>query len=98
MKVVEGTYRDGQIVPDTAVDWPDGERVVIARASDQIGLTEGVWPDDGSEDGRAELLRRVEAFEVLELTPEEQAEMAAAWADSRRVSLEAVRQRMGLAP
>jgi hypothetical protein len=98
MKMIEGTYRGGQIVPDTAVDWPDGERVVIARASDQIGLTEGVWPDDGSEDGRSELLRRVESFEALELTPAEQAEIAAALAESRRVSLEAVRQRMGLAP
>jgi|HubBroStandDraft_6_1064221.scaffolds.fasta_scaffold670634_2 hypothetical protein len=63
-----------------------------------FGLTEGVWPDDGSEDGRAELLRRVESFEALELTPEEQAEIATALAEPRRISLDAVRRCIGLIP
>jgi hypothetical protein len=68
--------------------------VVIAPAKASKGLTEEEWPE--TEEGIAALLANLEAVEPLEFTPEEETEIAAARAEVRRVTLEAVRKKMGL--
>ncbi len=90
MSRVLGTYRDGRIVLDSTVDWPDGARVAI------VAPAEPEEPD--SPEARAEWLARVDAVQPLELSPEDEAEIAAARAAVRQASLEAVRRQMGLAP
>ena len=100
MSALEGTYRQGHIVLDQRVDWAEGTRVIVERRSEH-GLLEGVWPDDGSPEGQAEILRRMEALataEPLELTPEEETEIVSAREVVRQATLEAVRKEMGLAP
>ena len=62
----------------------------------EYGLREEDWPD--TPENRAEILRRMEAIEPLELTAEDEAEIAAARAAVREVTLAAVRKQMGLEP
>ena len=90
---IEGTYHAGRVDLDKDVDWPEGCRVRVAL---EYGLREGDWPD--TPENRAEILRRMEAIEPLELTAEDEAEIAAARTAVREVTLAAVRKQMGLEP
>jgi len=96
MKWLHGTYQQGKVLLDVVVDWPDGTRVSVCE------------PDKPSsahvEDRRVspqeihERLARWDATEPLDITPEDEAEIEAAREEFRRVSLDAVRRRMGLVP
>jgi hypothetical protein len=83
-KIVGGTYRKGRIVLDRPMKWPEGTRVVVQILSEHAGLIEGVWPDDGSPEGQAEILRRMKEFEPVEFTAAERAEISAARRTSKR--------------
>jgi hypothetical protein len=63
---------------------------------DSIGMREEDWPD--TPETRAEVLRRMEAVEPLELTAEDEARIASARAEMKAKSIEAMRQLMGLQP
>ncbi len=97
MSAVGGTIRDGKIVLDRPVDWAEGTRVYV-QLLPEYGLIEGVWPDDGSPEGRAEILRGMAEFEPVEFSPEDQAPLAAARDESNRGNGEAARGTMGLTP
>jgi hypothetical protein len=77
MSAVGGIYRDGKVVLDKPVDWAEGTRVYV-QVTPMDYLIEGVWPDDGSPSGNAELERRSAAFEALEVTEEDAADFEAA--------------------
>ena len=94
MSAVTGTYRKGKVLLDSPVDWQEGTRVEVNAPVHKVGMTEAEWPT--TPEGIAELLARIDAFEPLEMTPEEQAEWHAALEESDRVSKEAVRKQMGL--
>jgi hypothetical protein len=96
MDSILGTYQRGHVLLDEPVNWPEGSRVVIAPANKRKGLTEEEWPD--TPEGIAALLANLDAVEPLEFTPEEEAEIAAAREEVRRMTIEAVRKQMGLAP
>ena len=68
--VITGTYRGGRIELDESVDWPEGRRVSVVAESATLGLREEEWPD--TPENRAEILRRMEAVEPLELTAEDE--------------------------
>ncbi len=90
---IEGTYHAGRVDLDKQVDWPEGCRVRVAL---EYGMREEDWPD--TPGNREEILRRMEAVEPLELTAEDEAEIAAAHTAMREVTLAAVRKQMGLEP
>ena len=94
MNVVHGTYREGRVDLDAAVDWPNGSRVAVLPSNDSVGLVESDWPD--CPETRAALLQRLDAIEPLELTPADEAETRAAREAVRQASVRAVRERMGL--
>ncbi len=94
MSTVTGTYRQGQVQLDTPVDWQEGVRVRVVREEEAVGMREEDWPT--TPEGIRELVARMEALEPLELTPEDEAEIEAARAEVKRVTLEAVRKQMGL--
>ena len=90
MDQVPGTYREGQIILDSPVDWPEGSRVLVETADLEVGLVEPEWPENAET--RAILLARMDDFEPLEFTPEEEKEIAAAREEVRKVTLDAVKR------
>lgn len=94
MSPINGTYKQGRVTLDGPVDWPDGVRVRIEPSPEEahLGLSEADWPN--TPEGIAQLLARMDAVEPLELTPEDEAEIAAARAEVKRVTIEAVRRQM----
>lgn len=45
MRAVAGTYRDGCIVLDEPVDWPEGCRVAVEAVDQSVGLRRGACGD-----------------------------------------------------
>jgi hypothetical protein len=97
MSIIYGTYRRGRIELDALVDWADGVRVEVAAVGPDgivLGRRDVDWPETPEE--REAMLARLETIEPLQFTPEEEAEIAAARAEVRGVTLAAVRKKMGL--
>jgi hypothetical protein len=94
IQAIKATWRNGQVIPDGAVDWPEGCRLNIEPASvEQItGMTE----DEQGED--AESIRRwIEEFDAippLPMTPEEEADLMAWRSKVKAFNLDAVRRQM----
>ena len=93
-KSAAGTYRAGRVELDAPVDWPDGARVSIEPKEESLGLSESDWPT--TPEGQAALAASILEIEPLDLTPEEEAEWAAARAEVKRYTIEAVKRQMGL--
>ena len=77
MSAVRGKYVNGAVVLETLADWPDGTEVIVEPLpnGESIGLRDEDWPT--TSEGIAELLARMDRVEPLELTPEEEADIAA---------------------
>jgi hypothetical protein len=77
MSAITATWKNGQIVPDRPVDWPEGCRLKVEPETDTevVGLPEDEWPTDA--EGIARLLARMEQVKPFDMTPEEEAEIAA---------------------
>src|SRR5690348_7157500 len=78
MNAVKATYRNGQIVPQEPVDWPDGTELFIEPLphAESLGMREEDWPTD--PEGIARHLALMDQIEPLEMTPEEEAQWQAA--------------------
>lgn len=76
MSTVSGRYHDGKVILDSTIDWADGLPVKVSPSVEKIGMTEEEWPT--TPEGIEELIRRMESFEPVELTPEEEAEWLSA--------------------
>ena len=90
---VGGTYREGRIVLDRPMNWAEGTRVVVQLLDEENGLIDGVWPADGSPEGEAEILRRMQAPDPAEFTPEDRKDFADAIEEVRRFHREGVAKR-----
>ena len=77
MSTIRGTWKNGHVELDHAVEWPEGYRVLVEPTAEQasLGMREEDWPTD--PDGIADLLIRMDQIEPF-LTPEEEAEWKAA--------------------
>jgi hypothetical protein len=84
MKAIMGTVRNGQIIVDQPIEWPDGCRVVIEPVAKEetLGIRDEHWPTDA--EGIARLLELMDKIEPLEMTPEEEA----AWQADREAQKE----------
>lgn len=80
MPVVHATWKNGQIVPDEPVNWPDGARLVVdALSVNEISLVrEDDWPTDAQS--IAQHLVLMDQIEPFDMTPAEEA----AWEAARR--------------
>jgi hypothetical protein len=105
MSEISGTFRDGRVELNAAVDWPDGLPVTVQpQATAKESVSAGDWRedwgiDDGSPDtpeNRAEILRRMDAAEPLVMSPEEEQEWHAMLDWFGSYTLEAVKREMGL--
>jgi hypothetical protein len=95
MSAVGGTYQDGRIVLDRAVDWPEGTRVCVQLLPADHSV-DGVWPHDGSPEGNAAILRRLEEGAADGPTPEEAAAFDKAMEHVREFEKAAARKLLGL--
>jgi hypothetical protein len=92
MSAIEGTVKNGQIIPSERIDWPDGTRVRIEpvpasadggrTGPDDLGMSEGEQEDD--PESVARWLAEFDAIPPLQMTPEEEAE----WQAARRAQKE----------
>lgn len=82
MKAIEGIIRNGQIITDQPITWPDGCRVIIEPADETLGIREEDWPTD--PEGIARLVALMDQIEPLEMTAEE----VAAWEADRKANKE----------
>jgi hypothetical protein len=77
VNAITGTYANGQIALDSPADWPEGCRVLIEPLPNEStsGLSEDDWSD--SPEAIAEWLRWYDSLQPLEMTPPEEADLAA---------------------
>ena len=94
MTTITGTVRNGKIEPDEPGDLPDGTRVRIIEDESEPEFIPDDWPD--TPENRAELVRRIDAFEPMGWTPEEEARIEAWRQEMKRYNIEAIRKQMGL--
>ncbi|MEW6252508.1 MAG: hypothetical protein AB1716_17870 [Planctomycetota bacterium] len=92
MAGVPGRFRKGRIELDAPVDWREGLRVTVSPEEEPVGLDESQWPSTPA--ALEKFLAEFDAFEPVEFSPEEQAEIDAARAAVRDVTIKAVRRRM----
>jgi hypothetical protein len=77
MSAIRGKYVNGMVVLETPADWPNGMEVVVepALSAETFGIREDEWPT--TPEGIAALLARMDQFDAIEMTPEEEADIAA---------------------
>ncbi len=77
MSAIRGKYVNGAVVLGRAADWPDGTEVIVepVPSGGPVGMRDEDWPT--TPEGIAALLARMDQVEPLELTPEEEADIAA---------------------
>ena len=78
MKTITGTIRNGQIIADQPINWPDGCRVLIEPVTTEeetLGIREEDWPTD--PEGIARQVALMDQIEPLEMTAAEEAEWSA---------------------
>lgn len=101
MPKILATYRQGQVLLDHSVDWPDGTRIEVRPADletlaqalsdpDRVGLDESLWPT--TREGIDLLLAHMDAAEPLDLTLEQQRSIDAALESSKRQQKELVKE------
>ena len=74
MKAIMGTIRNGQIIADQPIEWPEGYRVVIEPAAkeEMLGIREEDWPTTPEQ--LADWLAWFDGLEPVVLTPGEEVE------------------------
>jgi hypothetical protein len=85
MDAIRATWKNGQIVLDGPVDWPEGYRLLVEpdlAPSAQIGMREEEWSN--SPEAIADWLAWYDSLEPLIFAPEEEAE----WEGARRAQKE----------
>ena len=77
MAAVKGTLKNGTIILDRPAEWPEGARVRVEPIEEEVsvGIRDEDWPTD--PEGIAKLLARMDKVEPFEMTPEEEADLAA---------------------
>jgi hypothetical protein len=95
--VLTGVILDGRVELDSPAALPNGTRVHVEPAPARDGfILDEDWPT--TPEGIAELVRHMEQFDPVVLTPDDETRIAAARAATREVTLAAVRKQMGIDP
>lgn len=95
VNTIHGTFRKGQVVLDGPADWPEGCRLRIAP--EPVEASDSDPPETPEE--IEEWLRWYHTLEPLELTPEEEAELAAWRQKTKEYEIARSQQRLeGLFP
>jgi hypothetical protein len=90
----QGTYRAGHIELDGPVDWEEGMRVSVESERDRLGMVEADWPTDA--EGIEKLVQEMKALKPLIATPQELAELQAAWKRAKEASIDLLKKEWGI--
>lgn len=73
---IQATWKNGQVVLDSPVDWPEGSRLLIEPefSKESIGMREDEWSN--TPEAVAAWLRWYDSLEPLVFTPAEEAALA----------------------
>lgn len=76
MSAIRGKYLDGTVVLQSRANWPNGTEVVVqpTATAESIGMRDDDWPT--TPEGIASLLARMDQFTAIQITPEEEADIA----------------------
>jgi predicted DNA-binding antitoxin AbrB/MazE fold protein len=94
MVTISATWKNGCVVPDGPVDWPEGCRLRIQPAfvEELTGMTEEEQGDDPESIRR--WIEEFDAIPPLPMSPEEEAELIVWRAKVKAYNLEAVRRQV----
>lgn len=94
MSAVKATWKNGQIVPDQPVNWPEGARLEIRQElpAEIHFMTEEEQAD--APEAIQQWIDELRAIPPLPLTPEHEAEMIGWSQKAKEFNLQAVRRQM----
>lgn len=94
MSAIKATWKNGHVLLDNPVDWPEGRRLVVAedRMADIDFMTEYQQSDDAESIER--WITELHALPALTMSAEQEAEMIAWRKKAKEYNLEAVRRQM----
>lgn len=94
MSTIKATWKNGQIIPDGPVNWPDGCRLVICEepSGDIQFMTEEEQGDDPA--AIQQWIEELRALPPLPMTPEQEAQLLAWRQKMKEFNVEAVRRQM----
>jgi hypothetical protein len=94
MSAIKATWKNGHIIPDGPVNWPEGRRLVVVEepAAEIEFMTEDEQKDD--PESIRQWIYELRAIPPLPMTPEQEAEMLAWRQKVKEFNLEAVRRQM----
>ena len=94
MSAVSATWKNGQVVLDDKVAWPEGRRLVVAEApADEIQFMTEEQQRDDPESVR-HWIDEMRAIPPLPMTPEQEADLVAWRQQVKEFNLAAVRKQM----
>jgi hypothetical protein len=94
MNVVKATWKNGQVVLDSPVEWPDGRRLLVAEEplAEIEFMTEEAQGDDPAS--VEQWINELRAIPALPISPQQEAEILAWRQKVKDYNLEAVRRQM----
>lgn len=76
MSIIQGTWKNGQVMLDRPANWPDGCRLAVEPVHEgRVGVSEEDW--DNTPEGIAAWIQWYDSVEPLEMTAEEEAKWEA---------------------
>ncbi len=94
MSAIKATWKEGQIVPDGPVGWPEGRRLVVFEEPllPIVGMTE---EEQGTDpESIAQWIAEFRAIPPLPMSPEDEARMVAWQQKVKEFNVDAVRRQM----
>lgn len=94
MSAIKATWKNGQIVPDGPVAWPEGRRLVVLEEplADFVGMTEEEQGDD--PESIAQWIAEFRAIPPLTMSAEDEAAMLEWRQKVKEYTIAAVRRQM----
>ena len=98
MNAIKAIWRNGKIVPEEPVDWPEGSELLVepVPCSEKIGMDESEWRDD--PESIAAWIAAVEKLEPMIWADGEREEYERYREKCRQFNIDAVRKQMNEMP
>jgi hypothetical protein len=94
MNMVKATWKNGQVVLDSAAQWPEGRRLIVAE--EEPAEIRFMTEEDQSDDPESvqHWINDLRTISPLPITPEQEADMLVWKQKAKEFNLDAVRRQM----